>query len=194
MQRNSDITKDIKDIFKITMNLLIIYLIGGFIISFVYAKTSPIIYKNKIKEKNMALRKLLPEADSIEKIGSWKIHEKDADYYIAKKNSNTIGYIIESYGKGYSGYIEVLISLNTDMTVKNISILSHTETPGLGDEIVKDYFINQFRGKDVDHLIVQKNETNVYIQAISGATISSRAVTEDAVKNAVMFLKNKLKA
>lgn len=193
MEKNKTISYTTKDIIKITLNLLIIYIVGGFIISFVYSKTSPIIYKNKIEEKTIALKKLLPEADNIEKIGIWKIHEKDADYYIAKKDGNIIGYIIESYGKGYSGYIEVLVSLDNDMKVKNISILHHTETPGLGDEIAKDYFINQFRGKDLDHLIVQKNETDVYIQAISGATISSRAVTEDAVKNAVAFLKNKLK-
>lgn len=192
MEKNKNDSYTTKDIIRITLNLLIIYIIGGFIITLVYSQTSPIIYKNKIEEKNMALKKLIPEAESIEKIGTWKIHEKDADYYLAKKDNKIIGYIIESYGKGYSGYIEVLVSLDTDLKVKNISILHHTETPGLGDEIVKDYFINQFRGKDIDHLIVQKNETNVYIQAITGATISSRAVTEDAVKNAVAFLKNKL--
>lgn len=192
MEKNKNDSYTTKDIIRITLNLLIIYIIGGFIITLVYSQTSPIIYKNKIEEKNMALKKLIPEAESIEKIGTWKIHEKDADYYLAKKDNKIIGYIIESYGKGYSGYIEVLVSLDPDLKVKNISILHHTETPGLGDEIVKDYFINQFRGKDIDHLIVQKNETNVYIQAITGATISSRAVTEDAVKNAVAFLKNKL--
>jgi len=193
MQKSKMILQNMRDILKITLNLLIIYIIGGLIIAFVYSKTSPLIYKNKVESKKMALRKLLPEADSIEKTGSWKIHDKEADYYSAKKDGEIIGYIIESYGKGYSGYIEVLVSVDKEMKIKNISILSHTETPGLGDEITKDYFLKQFISKDTNHLITVKNTTDEYIQAISGATISSRAVTEDAVKSAIEFLKNKLK-
>ena len=49
-------------------------------------------------------------------------------------------------------------------------------------------FKSQFKDKDLEHLKVLKTETKEYIQALSGATISSRAVTEDAVKNGVAFL------
>jgi electron transport complex protein RnfG len=72
--------------------------------------------------------------------------------------------------------------------VQKINILGHAETPGLGDEIETESFKKQFKGKDIEHLKVLKTETTEYIQAISGATISSRAVTEDAVKKGVDFL------
>lgn len=179
-----------KDIIKITLNLVVIYLIGGTILAFVYAKTSPIMYRNSVIEKEQALKKLMPEADKIDKLGDWEIHDKHAEYYVAMKENKIIGYLIQSFGKGYSSYINTLIAVDTDFKVKKISILGHAETPGLGDEIEKDYFINQFKEKDLEHLKVLKTDTKEYVQAISGATISSRAVTEDAVKNAVSFLIN----
>ncbi len=182
-----------KDVIKITLNLLVVYIIGGIILAAVYAKTSPIIYKNSVKEKEVALKKLLPEADSIEKQGEYTIHGKNAEYFIAKKDKHIIGYIIQSFGKGYSSYIDTLVAVDTDFRVLKINILGHAETPGLGDEIESENFKNQFIGKDYDHLKVLKIETKDYIQALSGATISTRAVAEDAVMNGVNFLKNTFK-
>ncbi len=171
------------------MNLVVVYLIGGLILALVYAKTSPIMFRNAAAAKEQALKKLMPEADKIEKLGDWSIHDKHAEYYRVMKNGNTIGYIIQSYGKGYSSYINTLIAVDPDFKVLKINILGHAETPGLGDEIESDSFKNEFAGKDLAHLKVLKTETTDYIQAISGATISSRAVAEDAVKNGVEFLK-----
>lgn len=179
----------VKDIIKITLNLVVIYLIGGLILAVVYARTSPIMFKNAVIEKEAALKKLMPDADKIEKIGDWSIHEKHSEYFVAKKGDNIIGYIIQSFGKGYSSYINTLIAVDKDFRVQRINVLGHAETPGLGDEIETDSFKNQFKDKDVEHLKVLKTETTEYIQAISGATISSRAVTEDAVRNGVDFLK-----
>ncbi|MEW6053715.1 MAG: RnfABCDGE type electron transport complex subunit G [Nitrospirota bacterium] len=177
-----------KDIWKITLNLVVIYLAGGLILALVYARTSPIIYRNAVLAKEVALKTLVPEADSIEKLGDWTIHQKNAEYFIAKKNGAVIGYVVQSYGKGYSSYIDTLFAVDRDFRVRTISILGHAETPGLGDEIESSSFRSQFSGKDIDHLKVLKKDTSYYIQAISGATISSRAVSEDAVRNGLDFL------
>jgi electron transport complex protein RnfG len=158
----------------------------------------------------------MPEADKIEKLGDWEPHEKHAEYYAALKctevnvitekdektgemkeikeciDPENMGYIVEGYGKGYSSYIHVLASVDKDFLVRKISILGHGETPGLGDEIEKDYFLNQFEAKNVDNLEVVKRETEDKIEAITGATISSRAVAEDGVKNGVKMLKERL--
>lgn len=182
-----------KDIIKITVNLVIVYLIGGAILAAVYAKTSPIMFKNNEEAKKQALKALMPEADDIKKMGDWTMHEKHAEYFVAKKGNDIIGYIVQSFGKGYSSYIDTLIAVDKDFKVQKINILHHAETPGLGDEIETESFKGQFKGKDFDHLKVLKTETTEYIQAISGATISSRAVTEDAVKNGVDFLMKTIK-
>ncbi len=181
-----------KEILKITLNLVIFYLVGGLILAVVYAKTSPVMYRNAVIEKEQALKKLMPEADRIEKLGDWSVHEKHGEYYAAKKGGAVIGYLIQSYGKGYSSYINTLIAVDKDFRVLKINILGHAETPGLGDEIETDGFKNRFAGKDAGHLKVLRTETNEYIQAISGATISSRGVAEDAVRNGVEFLKKTL--
>lgn len=205
-----------KDMIRITINLVVIYVIGGLIMAFVYAKTSPIMFVKAKEEKEAALKLMMPEADKIASLGSWEPHEKHAEYYAARKcgelktvsvkdektgkmkedkecvDPQDIGYIVEGFGKGYSSYIHILASVDKDFVVKKISILGHGETPGLGDEIQKDYFLKQFEGRTVDTLVVIKGETPDKIQAITGATISSRAVTEDGVRNGVKLLKEKL--
>ena len=205
-----------KDMFKITLNLVVIYVIGGLIMAFVYAKTSPIMFIKAREEKEAALKLMMPEAEKIAVLGDWEPHEKHAEYYAARKcgelkvtrvedektgnmkeeteclDPQDIGYIVEGFGKGYSSYIHILASVDKNFIVQKISILGHGETPGLGDEIEKDYFLNQFKGRSADNLVVIKGETPDKIQAITGATISSRAVTEDGVKNGVKMLHEKL--
>ena len=176
-----------KDIVKVTLNLVIVYLIGGFILAFVYANASPRVFRNNEEAEKKALKELVPDADTNEK-HDWTIHDKHAKYFIMKKGGDTIGYVIQSFGKGYSSYINTFIATDKDFVVQKINILGHGETPGLGDEIELDYFKDRLKGKDIDHLKVLKTETTEYVEAISGATISSRAVTEDAVKNGVAFL------
>jgi electron transport complex protein RnfG len=182
-----------KDILKITLNLIAVYVIGGLILALVYAKTSPIMYRNAVLEKEKALKELIPDADTIGKLGDWTVHEKNAEYFVATKGGSVIGYIVQSYGKGYSSYIDTLTAVDKDFRVRKISILDQKETPGLGDEIDTDGFKKEFSGKDIGHLKVVKSGDPEYIQAISGATISSRAVAEDAVKNGLDFLMNTLK-
>ncbi|MBI5056400.1 MAG: FMN-binding protein [Nitrospirae bacterium] len=181
-----------KEIVKIAINLVVIYVIGGLILAFVYAKASPIMFIKAKEEKEAALKTMMPDADKIEEIGKWSPHGKHAGYYTARKGNEDLGYIIECFGKGYSSYINVLVSVDKDLTVKKINILHHAETPGLGDEIEKDYFLSRFEGKTIDTLVVVKGDAGDKVEAITGATISSRAVTEDGVRNGVKMLKEKL--
>jgi electron transport complex protein RnfG len=179
-----------RDVAKISLNLVVVYVVGGALLAAVYVNTTPIIRENAVREKKAALHKIMPEADRIEKRGDWTIHEKPAEYFVAKKDSLVCGYLVESYGKGYSGLIHLLVAVDTLGIVKRISILSHSETPGLGDGIEEGWFTGQFAGKTSAHMKVFKSPTADNIQAISGATISSRAVTEDAVKKALEQIAN----
>ena len=200
------------DIAKITINLVVVYLIGGLILAMVYGVTSPIMYRKAKEEKEAALKTMMPEADKIDKLGDWEPHHKHAEYFVAMKcrekkvksvkdektgemkeieectDAEKIGYVVEGFGKGYSSYIDIYVSVDKNFVVKKVKILSHKETPGLGDEILKDYFLDQFEGKTVNNLVVIKGETEDKVEAITGATISSRAVTEDGVKKGVEML------
>ena len=65
-----------KEILKITLNLVVLYLAGGLLLAIVYAKTSPVIFKKNVEEKKQALQEMMPEADKIVKLGDWEPHEK----------------------------------------------------------------------------------------------------------------------
>ncbi len=82
-----------RDIAKITFNLVIVYLAGGLILAAVYAKTSPIMYRNALLEKETALKKLMPDADKIEKAGDWSVHEKHAEYFISREKETGLSVI-----------------------------------------------------------------------------------------------------
>lgn len=179
-----------KEILRIVISLFVIFVVAGLILSYVFAKTSPVRYWAEVREKEEALKKMAPEADKINETGKWTIYEKENEYYEAKKADRLIGYIISTVGKGYSSYIKILVSTDPGIKIKSINILSHGETPGLGDEIEKESFKKQFEGKVLENIELVKVETKDKIQAISGATISSRAVT-NAVKEAVKTLNEK---
>ncbi|MCG6552285.1 MAG: FMN-binding protein [Candidatus Magnetominusculus sp. LBB02] len=182
-----------KELIKITINLLVIYVVGGLLLASIYAYTSPIIFRASEQEKKEALQKMIPEANKIEKLGDWHPHEKHAEYYAAKKDDQVLGYIVQTFGKGYSSYINILFAVNKDLVVQKVDILHQAETPGLGDEVTSPSFIGQYVGKDTAHLKVVKEESKEYVQAITGATISSRAVTEDGIRNGNIFLEKALK-
>lgn len=186
-----------KDIAKITFNLVAIYFVGGLLMAIAFAMTSPVIFKKEKAEKEATLKAMFPQAAKAPEILSeWKPYGKKSELFKAEDANGPIGYIIETYGKGYSSYIHVFAAVDKDMKVQKIDILSHAETPGLGDEILSDDFKGRFIGKDLDHLKVIKGESDeakANVQAITGATISSRAVT-NGVKDGLAELKNKLAA
>lgn len=178
-----------KEMLKITFNLVVIFVAAGLIVAVVYSVAGPIIANNQRIEEENARKQLMPDAASIPPEGKWSTAEgKHGEYYAAKdSDGKDIGYLIVSYGKGYAGFIKVLVAVNKDMTVKAIKPLSHSETPGLGDELDKAYFQDRFKGKKLDQLEVVKQPDPNKIEAISGATISSRGVTK-GVKEGLEYL------
>lgn len=177
-----------KEIVRVALNLVIIYLVGGFIIVSAYAFTKPIIEKNNNEKKITVLKAMIPGGENVEKLGDWNICDRNADYFkVMKNNGKLCGYVIESYGKGYSSFIHSLIAVDSSLKVINLKILGHAETPGLGDEIESSNFQKQFYGKSTDNMQVVKTSETDKIQAISGATISSRAVV-NAQHEALAFL------
>jgi len=172
------------DIIKITLNLTVICALAGIILSAAWAKTDPVRIMMEAKEREEALKNLIPSAESITPVKDVVIDGNEAKIYQAVKGGETIGYVVACPAKGYSSFISMLVAVDKEHKVIGIDILSHAETPGLGDQITDSWFKEQFKGKGVDNLVVIKGETDSNIQAISGATISSRAVTK-GTKDAV---------
>lgn len=166
-------------VFRIAFNLIAACFISGLVIGAVYYVTAPIAAQKAEEMKEASLRELVPSADSFQEISG-----KDG-WVEARTGKEVSAYIIPSESKGYGGTIKMLVAVTLDGRVLDYKILSHNETPGLGDNAQKPAFRKQFEGKGLEHLTVVKDPANKEdIQAMTGATISSRAVTK-AVRQAV---------
>lgn len=88
------------------------------------------------------------------------------------------GYIITTTAKGYGGDVKVMTAISPENKIIGINILSAAdETPGLGQNATKPDFYEQFAGKGADVVVVKNGAKDNEINAVTGATITSRAVT-----------------
>lgn len=172
-------------IFQVAINLTITCIISGLIIAVTYFITSPIAIQKNEMLKQQAMKALVTDADSFKPVPG-----KD-QWFTAEKAGKVIAYIVPGESKGYGGSIKMMVAVSTDGKVIDYNILSANETPGLGDNAAKDYFRNRLKGKKSDALVVVKDPSNKEnVQAITGATITSAAVTKgvkEAVDNVVQF-------
>ena len=92
----------------------------------------------------------------------------------AKKGGETQAIAYSAAAKGYHDLIEVMIGVNPDGTLTGISIMTHTETPGLGARIVEPEFTDQFTGLDLD--TTNLSAEGGQVDTLSGATFSTVGV------------------
>lgn len=167
-------------ILKLGIILFTVTAITGLILGAVYEITSGPIKATQERLKNEALSGALPEADSFKQIdiagGSPEIVKEIQEGFT--ENAST-GHCITVTPKGYGGPIEIVVGILSDGTLRAIRILSQTETPGLGAKAATEDFMGKYSDKKVETLSVVKTPPSdtAQIQAISGATITSEAVT-----------------
>jgi len=162
-----------KEIFRYGLILFAVCVIAAGALSLVYRKTKPIIEKSSLEEANSSAREVLPAADSFV--------VKDGIKFGYNKQGECVGKVIETVADGYGGAIKLIIGVDPEGKVTGVKILSHSETPGLGAKIQEPWFTRQFIGKTKADLGLKPEGE---IDAITAATISSRAVT-DAVQKVV---------
>ncbi len=181
-----------KDMFKITLPLVVIFVVAGVIMALTYQRTHPVKVQAENKEKEEALKEMAPTAtDPIKPAGTWNAADnKPHEFYQATSAGQPVADIAETAGKGYSSYIKMLVALTPEMKISDVKVLDMNETPGLGDQVLEKSFLDQFKGKSLSQIVLIKGETKENIQAVSGATYSSRGVT-NGVKDAVQLLVDK---
>lgn len=159
--------------------------VAGAILALTYQKTEPLRQANMRKIELGSRQVLLPQAvtfvpASAQKYRFWK--GLTADKKVA-------GYILKAVRRGYSSDIETLIALRPDFSIVAIKVLAQAETPGLGALIETDKFTSQFRQLTGKAVSVRKDGGEV--DAVTGATISSRAVAA-SVQNEIETFKKAL--
>jgi electron transport complex protein RnfG len=192
------------DLIKDGLKLVVITLIAGIALGAIYGITKEPIAKQEAKKQQEAYQAVFPDAKSFEDVEGFT--EEAASAVIASNSNpieghesdkitsavsaldgsgNVLGYIFNiTTSKGYGGDIQLTVGIQADGTVNGYSVLSISETAGLGMH-AKDTgdgaWCNQFKDKNVSSFSVVKDGSgssdDSKIDAISGATVTSKAVT-----------------
>lgn len=195
-------------IVKNAIILTVITLISGLGLGFVYEITKAPIKASQEKEKQIAYKTVLKEANKFEAYEDFDAEEAQkllesnnlqgesiSEVAVAKDDANKdIGYVITALTKeGYGGEIKVSVGIQMDGTVTGIEILSISETAGLGMKASEASFKDQFKDKQVEKFSYTKNgeQGDDKIDALSGATITTSAVT-NAVNASLVYFQNML--
>ena len=166
---------NVKDILIPTVALLLICLVATALLAVTNSITQEKIALNAVETEKASRMLVLPEG---KEYGEVTTLENGITYCVGTDSEGEeVGYVFTSGAKGYGGTVSVMVGIGTDGAITGVEILSHAETPGLGANAVKPDFKNRFIGK-AGQLIVDKNSNDGQnVQAITAATITSKAVT-----------------
>jgi len=108
----------------------------------------------------------------------------ESEIFPARMGEETVGTAVKTYStKGYGGQIWLMVGFDRDNKIVNIAVVEQKETPGLGAKVGEPAFKDQFNGKDPGVFDMRVKKDGGKVDAISAATITSRAFA-DAVKRA----------
>ncbi len=160
---------------RMVLVLTVIAMVSAGVLSQVYQFTSPIIAENQAERMESGVFEVLENVDSVEFIDGPFVMFRAYD-----ADGNPVGFAYAGEGSGYAGPVRVLVGVDHETKeVTGITVLEHTETPGLGTQIEEEDFRSQFVGKDTDDDI----EIDTDIDNITGATQSARAVAQAVREN-----------
>ena len=181
-------------IVKDTLALTVITLVSGLLLGLVNDITAGPIASQQAKEKEEAYKAVFADAASFETVTSGE--DTDLESYLDENGfkaqnidevmlakddqGNELGYAFTvTTSEGYGGDIQFAMGVQDDGTLNGISILSISETAGLGMRATTDDFKNQFKDKNVEKFTYTKTgaTSDDEIDALSGATITTNAMT-----------------
>ena len=130
--------------------LFVICIVSGGVLGVVYNATKEPIAAAETAKKTEAIKNVLPEFNELkETMVMSALEDVEIPFYLAyDADNNFIGAAVETFtNKGFSGNISLMVGILADGTLKNISVLQHAETPGLGSKMTEPTFKDQFNGK-----------------------------------------------
>lgn len=169
-------------IVKYALTLFAVTVIASGSLAYTYSVTADRIERMRLREQINAVKIVCPNAEGAEIIKDDKVLKKAAEkveilkaVFIVKKDSKPIAFAMLTAPRGYGGPMSVVVGLTAEGEVTGVKVLEHKETPGLGDKVVLGQgFLSQFKGKKPEDPVQVKED----VEAVSGATISSKGVTQ----------------
>ncbi len=176
-----------KEIVKLGIVLFVVCLIAGVALSSVNGITEPVIIQQRLVKDELARKEVLPNAESFEKVAEGYestitlnsgVVVPVVEVYRGLAEGKTIGFVIKTTPGGYGGGVEVVTGLAVDGVISGVRVGTHQETPGLGAKSTLPEYYKQYDGKMAATVAVNKTSaSDIEVQAIAGATITSKAVT-----------------
>lgn len=169
---------------KLAVTLLAICVVCAAVLGLVNSVTAPIIEQTAYETTQAALAEVLPDAtfEQVELTADQATYTIDgvsipvtAAYIGTDASGNVAGCVIETAATGFAGAVDMVTGIKADGTVNAISIVSSSETAGLGANASRPAFKDQFIGVNTPDTKVSKDGGT--IDALTGATITSRCVT-----------------
>jgi electron transport complex protein RnfG len=172
---------------NMVLSLTFISLAAAACLGFVYEFTKKPIELSNLNKKLNAIREVVPEFNNNPDKEMYKLKTEEGDsleVYPAKKDNEIVGYAVNTNTKkGFSGNISLMAGFRPDGTIFRITVLNHKETPGLGSKMSDPLFQSQFNDKNPSAFALKVRKDGGAVDAITAATISSRAYC-DAVSRA----------
>lgn len=177
-----------KEIIKLGGILFAITAICAGLLGLINSMTMPAIAKQKEEAKQQAMKQVMPDADTF--IDYEEDSDKIEELYIGVKAGSYVGAVAKVVPNGYGGGIEMMVGIGDSGQVTAIEILAHTETPGLGANADTTSFTDQYKEKKAPLKVVKGTGSEADIVAITGATITSEAITQGVNEVAQYILAN----
>jgi len=167
---------------NMVVTLFLVAAVAAMALGGVYVVTKAPIALAKKKKLEAAIKAVMPEFDTIT---TKKVADADGNdsltFYFASKNNKVLGAAVKTYTmKGFSGRIELMVGFLNNGTINNTAVLSHKETPGLGDkmDIKKSDFSVQFKGKNPANFKLKVTKDKGDVDAITAATIKRKEMNQ----------------
>lgn len=178
---------------NMVLTLFLVALVAAAALGGVYNLTKPDIDKALKRKTQTAVKMVLPKFDNNPAEEMYEIKTPEGDVvqcFPASQNGQPVGKAVKSFtNTGYSGRIVVMVGFLPDGSIFDTFVLSHKETPGLGTKMKEPKFKNQFKNQSPAEFELVVNKDGGPVDAITAATISSRAFC-DAVQRAYDALQN----
>ena len=169
---------NLRSIIKTSAILLVIGFVCTLLLSLCNFLTKDTIASLAFESEQKAMTETLAQAEKFEKF-NYNADDVVSEVYEGTSGEKVVGYCFKAEPKGYGGAISMIVGVDTECKVTGVAIVNMSETPGLGAKAKESSFTDAYKGK-TSGIKVNKSGApkDNEISAISGATITSKAVTE----------------
>lgn len=168
---------------NLVLTLTIVTLVAALSLGYVYQWTKEPIAQAQMAKQLKAIESVVQGYDNNPVLEKYKVATPDGsdslEFFPARKGEELIGMAIKTKSsKGYSGDIWIMVGFTMRGEIQNVFVIEHKETPGLGSKMTAPAFVNQFLGKNPEQMKLKVKKDGGDVDAITGATISSRAYAQ----------------